>query len=175
MANLAKINDLLQVIGMFGLIASLVFVGVQIKQDREIALSGIYQARSDATVNASLAAINSPTFLDAIAKVHAKRPEDLTMQEAFAWEYYQGANLTAIESNHQQYLSGFLSEEHWRRNIKELQCMLDLPLNRKVVGTWTFRASFRKLIDELSAQAIEDPNGCWDLYIESSYPYPVDD
>ena len=78
MANMAKINDWLQVVGMFGLIASLVFVGMQIKQDHEIALSGIYQARSDATVNSSLAAINSPAFLDAGAKIlcpQTRRPD----------------------------------------------------------------------------------------------------
>ncbi len=91
MANAAKINDWLQVVGMFGLIASLVFVGMQIKQDHEIALSGVYQARSDATVNTSLAAINSPAFLDASAKLYANRPDDLTMQEAIAWEFYVGA------------------------------------------------------------------------------------
>lgn len=45
MADLAKIHDWLQVIGMFGLIASLIFVGMQIRQDRQIALSSIYQAR----------------------------------------------------------------------------------------------------------------------------------
>lgn len=173
MANMAKINDWLQLVGMFGLIASLIFVGVQIKQDHEIALSGIYQARSDSAVNSSLAAINSPEFLDASAKLYANRQDDLTMQEAIAWEYYIGANLTALESNHQQYRLGFLSEEHWRRNVEELQCMLDLPLNRKVVDNWSFRASFRKLIDELSAQAIEDPNGCWDPSL--AWPYPIED
>lgn len=173
MANMAKINDWLQVVGMFGLIASLLFVGVQIKQDHQIALSGIYQARSDATVNSSLAAINSPVFLDASAKLYAHRPDDLTMQEAIAWEYHIGAGLTAIENNHQQYLLGFLGEEHWQRNIEELRCTLDLPLNRKIVGSWRFRTSFQKLVDELGAQAIEDPNGCWDLDV--AWPYPVAD
>jgi hypothetical protein len=33
----AKINDWAQVIGIFALVASLMFVGLQMKQDREIA------------------------------------------------------------------------------------------------------------------------------------------
>lgn len=64
----SKINDWLQVVGMFGLIASLVFVGMQIKQDHQIALSGTYQARSDASAELTMSAINSPAFLNAIAK-----------------------------------------------------------------------------------------------------------
>ena len=173
MANMAKINDWLQVVGMFGLIASLVFVGMQIKQDHEIALSGIYQARSDATVNSSLAAINSPAFLDAGAKIYANRPDDLTMQEAIAWEFYIGASVTALENNHQQFLLGYLSEEHWRRNLQDLKCTLELRLNREMLRDWSFRDPFQKLIDELSEQAVQNPIGCWNL--ESVWSYPVAD
>jgi hypothetical protein len=42
MLDAAKISDWLQVIGMFGVIASLVFVGLQMKQTQEIALSNTY-------------------------------------------------------------------------------------------------------------------------------------
>jgi hypothetical protein len=44
--NSSKINDWLQVVGLFGVIASLVFVGLQMRQDREIALSEAYQDRT---------------------------------------------------------------------------------------------------------------------------------
>ena len=44
--NSARINDSLQIIGLFGVIASLVFVGLQLKQSHEIALAEIYQART---------------------------------------------------------------------------------------------------------------------------------
>lgn len=84
MANAAKTNNWLQVVGMFGLIVSLVLVGMQIKQDHEIELSYRYQARSDAAMNSSLVAINSPALLDASAKPDTKRFDDLTMQEAIA-------------------------------------------------------------------------------------------
>ena len=173
MANMAKINDWLHVVGMFGLIASLVFVGMQIKQDHEIALSGVYQARSDATVSTSLAAINSPAFLDASAKLYANRRDDLTMQEAIAWEFYVGASATALENNHQQCLLGYLSEEHWRRNIQDLKCLLDLPLTRELLAGWSFRDPFQKLIDELGEQAANNPTGCWNF--EAEWPYPVAD
>ncbi len=42
----AKLNEWMQVIGIFALVASLVFVGLQIKQTHEIALSESYQSRA---------------------------------------------------------------------------------------------------------------------------------
>lgn len=165
----SKINDWLQVVGMFGLIASLVFVGMQIKQDHQIALSGTYQARSDASAELTMSAINSPAFLNAIAKTYTNRSDDLTMQEAVALEFYIGSVMTQLESNHQQYLLGYLGEEHWQRNIQEMKCMLDVPVSRQMLGGWDYRDSFQQLINEISEQVIRDPVGCWDV----SWPYAV--
>ena len=162
MADTKKINDWLQIIGMFGLIASLIFVGMQIKQDHEIALSGVYQARNDISVQSSMDAINSPAFLNASAKIYANRLDDLTMQEAIAFEYYIGATMNNFENNHQQFLMGYLSEEHWQRNIRELECILDLPMARQIVSLWDFRGSFEKLVAEIIEKVVREPSGCWD-------------
>ena len=40
----AKLNDWLQVLGIFALVASFIFVGLQMQQDREIAKVMIYQS-----------------------------------------------------------------------------------------------------------------------------------
>ena len=45
-----KINDWMQVVGIFSVVASLVFVGLQMQQDRQIALAGQYQDRSAVAV-----------------------------------------------------------------------------------------------------------------------------
>lgn len=161
MADMSKLNEWLQVIGMFGLIASLIFVGMQIRQDHQIALSATYQARSNISVESSMSAINSPEFLNAIAKIYANRLDDLTMQEAVALEYSQGAFMVSFENNHQQYLLGYLSEEHWQRNIEELRCTLDVPIIRQLVSTWQYRESFQQVIDELIEQVEREPMGCW--------------
>jgi hypothetical protein len=49
--NSAKLNDWMQVFGIFALVASLIFVGLQIRQDREIATIEAMSARSDAISN----------------------------------------------------------------------------------------------------------------------------
>ncbi len=169
MADAAKINDWLQVIGMFGLIASLIFVGMQIRQDRQIALSSIYQARSDASVEYAMSVTNSPEVLNAIAKIYSNKSDELTLQEAVALEYLLGANMTMFENNHQQYLAGFLSQEHWQRNLEELRCELDWPGAKQLVSGWDYRESFEKVLDEIIEQAIQNPTGCWDV----RWPYAL--
>jgi hypothetical protein len=84
MADMSKINDWLQVVGMFGVIASLIFVGLQMKQAHEIALSNTYQSRSDATVDAMMATTSSPELLAAISKVYEGRSDELEILEAVA-------------------------------------------------------------------------------------------
>jgi hypothetical protein len=119
MLNSAKISDWLQVIGMFGVVASLLFVGLQMKQTHEIALSSIYQSRSDATVEQSMATTGSPELLSALSKVYRGREHELSMPEAVAFEHYLGASMTMFENNHRQFEMGFLSNEHWQRAARE--------------------------------------------------------
>ncbi len=44
-----ELNDWLQVVGLFGVIASLIFVGLQLKQDRRIALAEVMSAASESS------------------------------------------------------------------------------------------------------------------------------
>ena len=125
MVHTSKINEWLQVFGMFGVIASLIFIGLQMKQ---IALSSTYLARSGATVESPVAASSSPEILFTSAKIYANKSDELTMQEAVAWEYHLGADMTMFENNHQQYEMGFLSEEHWQRNVAELEVHVRAPI-----------------------------------------------
>lgn len=169
MVDTARINEWLQVVGMFGVVASLIFVGLQMRQAQQIALSDAYQARSAATVESLVAAIGSPEFLTASAKIYTNRSNELTMQEAVAWEYFLGADMILFENNHQQYEMGFLSEEHWQRNIAELKCKFELPVNRQMMKNWYYRESFMKVIEEIAGQVTDNQTGCW----EYDWPYAV--
>lgn len=71
--------------------------------------------------------------------------------------------MTQIESNHQQYLLGYLSEEHWQRNVREPECILDLPLTRQLLINWEYRASFKKVNVEVAEQVTSESAGCWGL------------
>jgi hypothetical protein len=59
----SKLSDWLQVIGLFAVVASLIFVGLQMKQTDAIALSEIYQERAVASREHNLINSSNPNFL----------------------------------------------------------------------------------------------------------------
>ena len=159
--NSAKLNDWLQVAGMFAVVGSLIFVGLQMRQDHKIALSAIYQARAQMTVDISLASTVPEDFVSAIAKIYAGDVDEITPEELVTLEYNLGASIALLENNHYHYLSGYLSESHWAKSRRDLRCMLSLPLNRALLPGWEFRPEFQKVVDEEMDLAVQDPSGCW--------------
>ena len=157
----SKISDWLQVVGMFGVMASLVFVGLQMKQTQEIALSNIYQSRSDANVEMLMAATNSPEVISVIAKAYRGQADQLTMEEAVAFEHYLGATVTMIENNYRQFESGFLPEEHWQRNLRELKGTLSSPVRREIIMSWWWSESFTNLLRQITEEFDDRQEDTW--------------
>ena len=169
----AKINDWLHVIGLFAVVASLIFVGLQMKQTDAIALSAIYQERAISSRETSLALASNPYFLSGSAKLYVGKQSELTAQEAIALEYDLGSYLVTMDNYHQQYEWGFLSEAHWSSTIAGVKCSFEHPWYREVLKGlmqgWMYRPEFHAAIDEVMADAIENPTGCWDF----EFPYPI--
>ena len=159
--NPEKIHGWLQIAGLVGVIGSLIFVGLQLKQAQAIALSDTYQSRTANTVESNIGSINSPEFLSGVSKKYARRSEELTMPEAVALEYHIGTILTIIENNHMQYQAGFLSEEHRQRNLGEMHCIFTIPLFREIATGWPFRNSFKAVISDIIRQISADTDDCW--------------
>ena len=159
--NSAKLNDWLQVAGMFAVVASLIFVGLQMRQDHGIALSGIYQARAQMTIDINLASTNPADFVSATAKIYADEIDKITPEELVTLEYNLAASIVLLENNHYQYETGFLSESHWARSRRDLHCLFSLPVNRTLLLGWEFRQEFQKVLDEEMARAENDPSDCW--------------
>jgi len=120
----AKLNDWMQVVGIFALVASLIFVGLQMKQSHEIALSEAFQARTDTSVEFAIATADSPLFVSAMSKGISTNSEPLTVAENFAALRYAQAFLLLAENFHFQYVNGFISEQRWNGGMKTLESML---------------------------------------------------
>jgi len=165
----AKLSDWLQVIGLFAVVASLIFVGLQMKQTDAIALSEIYQERAIAAREHNLINASNPYFLSGSAKLYVGKQSELTAQEAIALEYDFGSQLVVFDNYHQQYEWGFLSEAHWSSTVANVKCSFENPWYREVLIGWPQRPEFQAVIDEVMADAIENPTGCWDL----EFPYPI--
>lgn len=145
-----KLNDWLQVIGLFALVGSLVFVGLQMRQTQEIALSQAYQARAETSMNWMLAQLENDAALSGWAKMSAGRLGELTSIESTALGAMAAARLIHLENVHYQYQQGFVSQEHWDTQLAEMRMALPDPSYRAAFGNpEMWRASFAKIIKEL--------------------------
>jgi len=161
--DLAKINDWLQVIGTFGVIASLIFVGLQMKQTQEIALSNTYQARANASIERGMAATTSPVLLSAEAKIWVGKEHLLTPEEIVAIAHVFYADMDMYENNHYQFESGFLNEEHWHQNLLDLRCIFTKPVYQQMWVSENYRESFFELIQGIISDVRDNPSDCWNI------------
>ena len=109
----AKLNDWMQILGMFAIVASLIFVGLQLQQTQHIAEAEAYQARAATSIELSAMAASSPEFTSGTAKLYAGNVDELTAQEKVSLEYFFGAEMTVYENQHFQFEAGYLPKDHW--------------------------------------------------------------
>ena len=156
----AKISDWLQVVGMFGVIASLIFVGLEMRQTQRIALSEAYQTRTEIERANIMDSASLPEFRSAIAKLNAGADDELTPEELLVLQWSMASAVTLWENDHFQYVNGYLSEEHWAKTYANLRCDLANPVQARLIETWAWRASFLEVIDRAKADNLSDPI-CW--------------
>ena len=142
----AKLNDWMQVIGIFALVASLIFVGLQMKQTQEIALAAQYQSRAQTTVDFFLTRIEG----DLISESYLARiGQDTTPREIRHRHNVSQIQWTIMDNNHFQYQQGFLTDETWQGHESLIRGMY-----ADCEGRWSFewrkpamRASFVEFVE----------------------------
>ncbi len=155
-----KLEDWLQIVGLFSVVGSMVFVGFQLKQDREIALSQIWQDRT-ATVVASITGIASNEMaLSAFAKAGSGRLDEIkpVEEQAALWEVI--GSLVLWESSHYQHTLGFLPEEHWERIQQDIKRSLRDPFWRPMMleSLTIMRSSFAAVVEGLNREVSAEQN-----------------
>ena len=153
--NSAKLNDWLQVIGLFGVIASLLFVGMQMKQDREIALSAATQARTETTVQNIMGLMANPYYLSAAEKYLSGNAHTVTPVENFVVDRLGSTALFNFENVHFQYQQGFIPPERWSATRESLKGVLRSPFGPRRFyesSPDSWRPSFQQIVDELISE-----------------------
>lgn len=156
-----KLNDWLQVIGLFGVIASLIFVGLQMKQEQEIAMSAAYQARTEHVTSIIGQYYVDPVFRSGMIKAEAERFDELTADEIEVIRSFVFSIFSFYENIHFQYLNGFIDDEHWAKSRSGLKNVLReggarlIFENERAGWRESFRAFVRELIAEIDAEAAE--------------------
>ena len=155
----AKLNDWMQVAGIFALVASLVFVGLQMKQSQDIAIAAQYHNRTALAVEnfhvmAELGNHGAATRYCPIEPTEDRSAEDIGVSCLIGLAYM------AMADNHlYQYESGFMDESSWQAQRRLLKAILSGNDIYRILYQNTRgmrRESFLQLGDQLIAEGDAD-------------------
>ena len=141
-------RDWLHIAGQFGVIASLLFVGLQMKQDHEIAISAIYQERTAAVTDYYMNIATNEIARSGWNKFLSGDVE-MTSDEASALRIVFTAGKQLLDNSHFQYENGYLDDEHWYQISQSIAGLLQHPLSRPVILNAAARPSFLKAIQDI--------------------------
>jgi hypothetical protein len=149
-------RNIAEAVGIAAIVASLIFVGLQMKQSHEIALSAAYQSRTETLVDFLTASATDEVVRSAMAK-NFSGVNDFTPDERFAAEMMARAGIALMQNSHYQYAQGYLDEEHWRSIRMLIKQQLQMSITRELLLHENIRPSFRLIVEEvdreLSAEA----------------------
>ena len=159
-------KDISEVVGMAAIVASLIFVGYQLKQDRDIASAEAFQVRAFASAehvrgfaaneNVARGTIRARFSVDPDEPMPAGLvPEELAELPAIELFSASAQILSSIyiwDNSHFQYSNGFLPKDHWlrvRATIEE--GIRNDPITRFAVRYFAYqmRPEFRIEIDSI--------------------------
>ena len=150
--NSKKLNDWLQVVGLFAVVLSLLFVGMQMRQDLVIADATLYQMRANSAMSISVMMIENEEARIASRKLIREGLDTLTDDERALFLFAFQSILNHYESSHYLYLQGLLSQEQWDSDIRQLH---NLWRDSDVAKFWTgpiresYRESFAMEVDRI--------------------------
>ena len=130
-------RQLIEIIGIFGVIASLIFVGMQLLLDRRIAIANQYQTRAELRLQAEQSQFQNENYIaveaarwesqrppwwdDEVEKIYRESGESMLniRRDLLAFDNFR----IIMDNNIYQYKQGLLEEENWlsfRQSIKNV-------------------------------------------------------
>jgi len=140
-----------QIVSAIAVIASLIFVGVQLRQATSAIRATSSQAHSALYTDLVRSIIDNGDFARVWA-IGLTRPKDLDEEEWVRFVAYASALFRLYESSRVQWLNGRLDEEHWHtieRQAADFGHLPGLQIAWKLRGHW-FSAEFRAWFEGLA-------------------------
>ena len=144
----------MQIVGIFSLVASLIFVGVQIRQEHQISMAQAYQGRATASAEVSIELASNELALSAHRKAADGNIGAVTPLEYDAARWVQVAWFNMFDNTHYQYVNGYVSDDLWKMIRANLKENMTNPLGRALFDDFSNRArpSFREVILEIGGE-----------------------
>ena len=152
--NQARLRDWLEIIGIFAVVASLIFVGLEMRQAQEISMSQTYQSRTAAAAEWNTAFAANPAALSAFRKASEGNESEISTPEYDALRRTLVGLYYLYDNAHYQFQSGFVSRDFWEMTRGSLRNMMEIPVVNDILVGISERAGrpeFRDLVQEIGA------------------------
>ena len=151
-------EDLIQLLGMVGIIGSLIFVGLEMRQSQRIAIAAQVQARSDAGMAFLMAPLEG-NFQAAILNQENPELKNVTdtedrklLEQIIAWRR------TSLNNAWQQHVTGFLPEATFEQVSRRSLVMFERCEERAFFDRWA-TVDFMAYLKRRSVAECDHPGG----------------
>jgi hypothetical protein len=146
-------NDVIQLAAMVGIIASLIFVGLQMRQSQRIALAAQAQQRAAMLMDSSNAWLESGLDFQSI---HFEQNYDAVISESMtAMRTSAHQSWFLYENDYEQYSLGLMPDDIWQAKLRGIDRVYNICEVRPVYQSRVsmFSDNFRAIVESL-------PNKC---------------
>ena len=162
-------KELIELIGVTAVVGSLIFVGVQLSFDRQVALGDQYQRRAEIALAHQRSYLESESYMDLrIASWEAgNRPIwwNASIEDS-APDYYDARRfvtrlilltmqLIEFDYLHYQYQKGLIEGDYWQGSRRNLSALLTGNLAQALFLNQGRRSEFTQLLAEIVAEINE--------------------
>ncbi len=143
-------KDVAELIGISAIVASLVFVGLELRQTQTALMASTFQARSFDAMNAQRGLADSEYIGPIIAKIdldNEQSLESLSSEELWRLQRHVVSRMIEFDNEYYQYQSGYLDDKYFEGHFKP--ALKRWATRWRQLGMTEFRPEFRKLVDEL--------------------------
>ena len=145
-------HDLIQFLGMIGIIGSLIFVGLQLQQTQQIAIAGQVQARAEMFVSRIMSGLEGNLDANRLFYYRNFNYEKLDEEEKLiAREMHNWIGIM-VENNYAQYQMGLLTDDYWEQQENRI---LDWWNRCDLRSSTPQVSSFQTYLDSLPDECVE--------------------
>ena len=142
----------IEVTGIAAIVASLVFVGLEMRQTRMLAMAAAYQARSDSELAIEIAQLESGIRYEMLRRIRSG--EQLEPEDVWWITHVLNMRLMYWENAHYQWENGLLTDSFWRVNENSIRVFMHSQVGHDYwqQNRLLWRDTFRSAVDEIMTE-----------------------
>ena len=150
-----EVGQMLTILANLGVIASLVFVGLQVRQEVVATRSATVLQLKDSWVQLNLASATSVDLADAFQAVETQGWKDANYRAKSLVTGFYRTLFHNWSNAFFQYRNGTLDESQWTPHWREVVVSSNDPIARQIWSDWghIYDDTFRELMEELIAES----------------------